>query len=285
LAPEQLSNRYILDNVVRDSYVDKQGNKHANSKAQNHINMDEDELHEQLNRLSIEEEDAIVIDNTHLLEALDRPSLESSDYGHSRSNTVSADTQHTRATSRTQSNSTPASHQHPTAASTQPTAQTRSPREDGGADTPTQSRIVKIVCGHSHSIAITEFGDVFTWGKGSYGRLGHGSHCDEFVPRRVAALSSGSVYYRITSAAAGMAHTLFLTDTGILYGCGLNASGQLGVVTTTSKPQMGDNDIAESSGAGNEVDVCANGDGVSLKLRRILNVPELTTSVDRCTLL
>jgi hypothetical protein len=285
LAPEQLSNRYILDNVVRDSYVDKQGNKHANSKAQNHINMDEDELHEQLNRLSIEEEDAIVIDNTHLLEALDRPSLESSDYGHSRSNTESADTQHTRATSLTQSNSTPASHQHPTAASTQPTTQTRSPREDGGADTPTQSRIVKIVCGHSHSIAITEFGDVFTWGKGSYGRLGHGSHCDEFVPRRVAALSSGSVYYRITSAAAGMAHTLFLTDTGILYGCGLNASGQLGVVTTTSKPQMGDNDIAESSGAGNEVDVCANGDGVSLKLRRILNVPELTTSVDRCTLL
>lgn len=33
---------------------------------------------------------------------------------------------------------------------------------------------------------------------------------------------------RVTSAAAGAAHTMFLSDTGLLYGCGLNSSGQVG---------------------------------------------------------
>ena len=35
-------------------------------------------------------------------------------------------------------------------------------------------RIVNISAGSMHSAAVTEDGVLYTWGKGSYGRLGHG---------------------------------------------------------------------------------------------------------------
>ena len=46
-------------------------------------------------------------------------------------------------------------------------------------------RVVCIAAGFSHSIAVTAGGGVFTWGCGTHGRLGHGSHSDEFLPRQV----------------------------------------------------------------------------------------------------
>ncbi len=35
-------------------------------------------------------------------------------------------------------------------------------------------RVVRVTAGGSHSAAVTESGQLYTWGKGSYGRLGHG---------------------------------------------------------------------------------------------------------------
>lgn len=49
-------------------------------------------------------------------------------------------------------------------------------------EVPTQLRslsgknVVFVSAGGSHSAAITEDGALYTWGKGSYGRLGHGEH-------------------------------------------------------------------------------------------------------------
>lgn len=34
--------------------------------------------------------------------------------------------------------------------------------------------VVEIACGGAHSAAITALGELYTWGKGRYGRLGHG---------------------------------------------------------------------------------------------------------------
>lgn len=34
--------------------------------------------------------------------------------------------------------------------------------------------VVEIACGGAHSAAITSSGELYTWGKGRYGRLGHG---------------------------------------------------------------------------------------------------------------
>ena len=33
---------------------------------------------------------------------------------------------------------------------------------------------MEIACGGAHSAAITSSGELYTWGKGRYGRLGHG---------------------------------------------------------------------------------------------------------------
>ena len=35
-------------------------------------------------------------------------------------------------------------------------------------------KIVNIAAGSMHSAAVTDDGVLYTWGKGSYGRLGHG---------------------------------------------------------------------------------------------------------------
>lgn len=55
--------------------------------------------------------------------------------------------------------------------------------------------VVNIACGGSHSAAITVHGELFTWGKGRYGRLGHGDTEDRHVPKLV----SGNLDINIAS--------------------------------------------------------------------------------------
>lgn len=45
--------------------------------------------------------------------------------------------------------------------------------------------IIDIACGGAHSAAITSNRDVYTWGKGRYGRLGHGDSEDQLKPKLV----------------------------------------------------------------------------------------------------
>lgn len=42
-------------------------------------------------------------------------------------------------------------------------------------------KIVTIAAGESHSAAITDKGALYTWGRGNYGRLGHGWHSNKIV--------------------------------------------------------------------------------------------------------
>jgi alpha-tubulin suppressor-like RCC1 family protein len=44
-------------------------------------------------------------------------------------------------------------------------------------------KITAIAAGTNHAVALTEDGQVFTWGCAGYGRLGHGSAADELSPR------------------------------------------------------------------------------------------------------
>lgn len=45
--------------------------------------------------------------------------------------------------------------------------------------------MIDIACGGAHSAAITSSGQLFTWGKGRYGRLGHGDSEDQLKPKLV----------------------------------------------------------------------------------------------------
>lgn len=47
--------------------------------------------------------------------------------------------------------------------------------------------MVDIAAGGAHSACITASGELFTWGKGRYGRLGHGDSEDQLKPKLVSA--------------------------------------------------------------------------------------------------
>ncbi|KRT80619.1 Regulator of chromosome condensation repeat containing protein, partial [Oryctes borbonicus] len=81
--------------------------------------------------------------------------------------------------------------------------------------------IVDVVTGQYHSMGLTSYGQVYTWGWGIHGQLGHGSCSNEYYPKLL------NFDYPIVQIAAGHAHSLMLTSEGKLYGFGSNVFGQL----------------------------------------------------------
>ena len=70
----------------------------------------------------------------------------------------------------------------------------------------------QIACGGWHTVGLSPNGEVFTWGCGENGQLGHGDRRHRNVPTKVESLS------RETSVkvACGESHTAALTSTGKL---------------------------------------------------------------------
>ncbi|XP_050303138.1 E3 ubiquitin-protein ligase HERC2 [Anthonomus grandis grandis] len=87
-------------------------------------------------------------------------------------------------------------------------------------------KIRDIACGSSHSAAITSSGELYTWGLGEYGRLGHGDNVTQLKPKLVKAL----VGHRIVQVACGSrdAQTLALSDQGMVFSWGDGDFGKLG---------------------------------------------------------
>jgi len=73
-------------------------------------------------------------------------------------------------------------------------------------------QIVQITCGSTYTSARTANGELYSWGRGNYGRLGHGSSEDHCVPGLIKALKG----HRIIDVACGSgdAHTIAVSDTG-----------------------------------------------------------------------
>ena len=86
--------------------------------------------------------------------------------------------------------------------------------------------VVDISCGGAHSAAITRTGELYTWGKGRYGRLGHGDSEDQTKPKLVEALLG----YRVTDVACGSgdAQTLAITEDDNVWSWGDGDYGKLG---------------------------------------------------------
>jgi len=60
-----------------------------------------------------------------------------------------------------------------------------------------------VTSGTYHTAAVASNGNLYTWGHGLCGKLGHGSHETCLIPRRVEALAA----WKVTHAAAGYLHT------------------------------------------------------------------------------
>ncbi|BFG26475.1 hypothetical protein CerSpe_127490 [Prunus speciosa] len=95
-------------------------------------------------------------------------------------------------------------------------------------DAPELVKITQVSCGEYHTAAISEKGEVYTWGLGNMGQLGHCSLQSgekELLPRRVVALDG----IFIKDIACGGVHTCAVTQKGALYAWGGGRSGQLGL--------------------------------------------------------
>ncbi|XP_030755247.1 protein RCC2 homolog [Sitophilus oryzae] len=80
-------------------------------------------------------------------------------------------------------------------------------------------------CSAAHSVLVDSDGKAYTFGRNPNGQLGLDNTTSTSKPLLVPGLEKMNVI----SAACGRHHTLFLTDTGTVYACGDNKSGQCGV--------------------------------------------------------
>lgn len=87
-------------------------------------------------------------------------------------------------------------------------------------------------CVSAHSVLVTEDGKAMTFGRNQFGQLGINNIITQDKPSLVTTLQD----MNIIGAACGRNHTLILTDTGTVYACGDNRSGQCGV--GNSQPQI-----------------------------------------------
>lgn len=84
--------------------------------------------------------------------------------------------------------------------------------------------IIKVACGWDHSIAISSSGQVFTWGSGTNGKLGHGDEENCELPTLVRDLEGKMV----VDAKGGCEHTILLTANHEIWSFGHGDSGRLG---------------------------------------------------------
>ena len=73
-------------------------------------------------------------------------------------------------------------------------------------------QITQISCGSNYSAAVTSDGELYTWGRGNYGRLGHGNSDGTSTPHLVQGLREHKIVD--VSCGSGDAQTLALDEEG-----------------------------------------------------------------------
>lgn len=84
-------------------------------------------------------------------------------------------------------------------------------------------KVVKISCGELHSIALTESNQVFTWGCGEYGRLGHNDEDEREEPTEL----KFKLKYAFKDVFAGSDCSFLLTKDGAVLAFGNNEHNKL----------------------------------------------------------
>ena len=85
-------------------------------------------------------------------------------------------------------------------------------------------RILHVSCGASHTLATDSSGDVYSWGVGNYGNLGHGDTATVDRPKLIDVLKGKM----IKMTGAGSKHSLAISSKGDLFSFGHGDNGRLG---------------------------------------------------------
>ena len=86
------------------------------------------------------------------------------------------------------------------------------------------NKVIGASAGGHHTTVWTDTGELFAFGWGQFGQLGHGGHTNELVPRLVKAL----VGKKVVGASPGFSHTVVSTEDGDIFTFGGGLYGQLG---------------------------------------------------------
>ncbi|NXM79006.1 RPGR regulator, partial [Serilophus lunatus] len=85
-------------------------------------------------------------------------------------------------------------------------------------------KVIKVACGGEHTVVLTET-DVYTFGLGQYGQLGHGTFVFESsIPKAVKHLRK----HKIHNIACGENHTAVIAENGLMFTFGDGRHGKLG---------------------------------------------------------
>jgi alpha-tubulin suppressor-like RCC1 family protein len=120
------------------------------------------------------------------------------------------------------------------------------------------SSVISVSAGGSHSLALTDDGNVLVWGNNDHGQLGDGTNKSRSTPMQVNGLD------HIIAIAAGTDHSLALRDDGTVWAWGDNYHGTLGDGTTEDRltpVQVSSLTNVKSIAAGNMVSLALKDDG------------------------
>ena len=100
-------------------------------------------------------------------------------------------------------------------------------------------KIIQISCGDYHSVALSNNGEVFSWGGGgpyNRGQCGHGDLKEVEIPKKIEFFKNK----KCVKVVCGGYHTMILLDDNLLYGFGKGTYGQCGygAAEDTSLPKL-----------------------------------------------
>jgi len=95
-------------------------------------------------------------------------------------------------------------------------------------------KVISVCAGFSHSLALTDSGSVFSWGRNNVGQLGLRHYEHQSTPQQISGLE------KIVGISSGTFHNVVVSENGSVYSWGGNGWGQLGVgdYYTRNKPKL-----------------------------------------------
>eukprot|EP00058_Branchiostoma_floridae_P011700 XP_002597188.1 hypothetical protein BRAFLDRAFT_276208 [Branchiostoma floridae] len=93
---------------------------------------------------------------------------------------------------------------------------------------PQETQVLQVACGRAHTLILTDGEGVFSLGNNAYGQCGRPVVENEEY-RGSSQINRVRIEGKVKQMAAGLDHSLFLTEEGEVYSCGWGADGQTGL--------------------------------------------------------